>query len=475
MNDDQEKIHIGTDIATGLPVWLPLALFCRHCHIRGMTGARKTVWMTYIMLQIISLGYPVLTVDYGGDLFCFNAVRRLIDSLKSKPPFRFLSTPHDDAWHCFEPLQACWPLSREKAVQIANYLMASLSLDYGEGWAKAYFSKINYAVFLREVVQFVERGVLTPALREFAEAVAAARKTNLRDEAEARLTLEQLLPYQQLSYVDDPDRRIEALAAIKESAVTYGFLPSLLEPPARAIGAMLLWSYVMAAMTLRQTGKPFKQVFVFIDEFAAVAAAKAFSDLLSLARKYKISLVLVNQSSSQLVSRDRDLRHLVFENTAVRLYLTSLGDDIDVLRGCSLDVLKPGPGGMTIQGLSQTTQFREVFEPELTRNDVLMTSHLDGEGYLMYTSRGHIEPIRVRFEPCLFKDIFTPEAHSELSGIPIPKRAEPLASDSDAKQLTARSERGRLRPPKDDESRRREEVLTRLLEAKKAAERWEDK
>jgi hypothetical protein len=178
-----------------------------------------------------------------------------------------------------------------------------------------------------------------------------------------------------------------------------------------------------------------------------------------------LALVLVNQSSSQLVSRDRDLRHTVFENTALRLYLTSLGDDIDHLRDQSRDVPKDRRG-VSLNQLSQTTQIREIFEPALERNDIIDASAMNGEAHLVLNSgEGHTEPIRVRFDPIFFTDVFTPEGYERLSITPLPARSEPPGGGS---------RRGRRRnPPRGEQTRRREHALRKLLEAKKAAERWD--
>jgi hypothetical protein len=254
-------------------------------HIRGMTGALKSVWMCYLAVQIIYLtGSPALIIDYGGDQFVANAIKQLVAS--QRRVFRFLSTQENHASCSFEPLQSCVPLTMHSAVKVANFLVSSLSLDYGEGWGKSYFSKHNYSLLLRVVLDFIRAGKLSPRFRELAARIARlARPKRMSDIPEAQLSAEQLLPYEQLSSGDSPEDDIRVRQAIENGQIVYGFLPALLEPPARAIGALLLWSYVMEARLLMQAGRRFNTIYVFVDEFAAVAAAKAFADLLAEARR----------------------------------------------------------------------------------------------------------------------------------------------------------------------------------------------
>jgi hypothetical protein len=238
--------------------------------------------------------------------------------------------------------------------------------------------------------------------------------------SEAQLAAESLVSYAQLEEAQDPDRRIVARRAIEEGETIYGFFPTLLEPPTRMIGALLVWSFVLDAMRRTYAGLPPKRVIILIEEFASVAAAKAFSDLLTLARKYHIALILLNQTSAQLMSRERDMRPVVLDNTALKVWFTPLGDDIDLLRSLSRDVTKSRGKTTSSRGLSGSVSLGEVYEPMLERNDALDTTFRGLEAFVIANDfSGHREPIRMRFIP----DV-TREEHARLSNTPLPKRPE---------------------------------------------------
>lgn len=418
----EPKISLGVHAATGRPIEVPVSLLGRHAHIMGMTGASKSLSATSIACQLIQKvpGACVAVPDFGGDQYEFHRIR--LAALGVGKRFRFLSTNPADDWDTFEPLRAVTPLTWAGIPRAASYCVSSLSLDHAEGFGKSYFSRMNYAVFVRTFTELVTEGFVTPTLRDLAERIShAARRTRLSDLSEAQLAAEQVLPYEQLSAASDPDRHIDVARCLEDGEVVYGFLPTLMEPPARMIGALLVWSFVLEAMRRSYAGLPPRQVFILIDEFASVAAAKAFADLLTLARKYHIALILLNQTSTQLVSRDRDLRPIVFDNTALKIWFTPLGDDIDLLRGLSRDVTKPRGKTVSSRGLAGSVSLSEVYEPDLERNDVLGTAFTGLEAFVIANEfRGHQEPQRLRFVPEVSR-----EEHARLSNTPLPKRQGP--------------------------------------------------
>ena len=48
---ENESIHFGENLNTGEPEFVPLPLFRQHTLIKGMTGAMKGVFTTYIVLS----------------------------------------------------------------------------------------------------------------------------------------------------------------------------------------------------------------------------------------------------------------------------------------------------------------------------------------------------------------------------------------------------------------------------------------
>jgi hypothetical protein len=109
---NEAEIHIGSEVGSNRPIAVPLSLFAQHCIIRGMTGAMKSVFVTYIALQIIEKTRAcVIFVDFGGDRFAFHALKKA--AVRTGRAFRFLSTSPTDAWDTFNPMHLFSPLPDE--------------------------------------------------------------------------------------------------------------------------------------------------------------------------------------------------------------------------------------------------------------------------------------------------------------------------------------------------------------------------
>jgi hypothetical protein len=469
------EIHVGTDVQTGEPLYVPLSLFKQHCLIRGMTGAMKSVWALYLVLQIIrARNASVVYIDFGGDKFVFHGLRLTAET--HKRVFRFMSTSSDDAWHTFNPLHVVTPLTETNRIRAINYLVTALALHPGEGFGKEYFGDIAVMTTHDLVSLCRDQGVLSPKIRDLAARVdAVARRYRRSDVAQVAMVLRQLALYLQLDQNQDDCKSILMPRALEEREIISAILPGILEPMAIRIGSFLCWAAVLSAMERVERGLPPRELYLVIDEFAVVAQSRAFESLLTLCRKFHVRLILLHQSTNQLRgdSRSTDLRPIVADNTALKLFLTSQGDDIESLRDLSRDVIKTRTGA-TLQGLRGSTQIRQIVEPELERNSILDASGIPGQGYLhiAQSPAGHQEPIRIRFDPIHFREIFTPERHAELANTPLPKRTAPLPAPK--KRPPERSKRRETPPEKDAAWKRRNEALTRLLEAIREGERYED-
>jgi DNA helicase HerA-like ATPase len=468
----EPMIKLGVTVPGNRPVELPLSILERHCWIQALSGAGKSLLASSLLVQLLSLASSacVVVADFGGDLYVFNRLSAACQLSSPQRVLRFLSTAADDDWHSFEPLQSVVPLTRAGIPRAASYCVSSMSLDHAEGFGKAYYSKQNYAVFLRGFGEFVDEGVLYPTFSELCERIRGqAQRTRLSDIAEAHLSAEQLLGYPMLADDPAPNRRIDVARALEDAEVLYGFFPVLHEPPVRSLGAMLVWSLVFEAMRRTYAGLPPRRIYLVIDEFAAVSSAKAFADLLTLARKYGISLILISQSSSQLSSRDRELFPVIADNTAVKIWMTPTSpDDIEFLQSLSPDVLKEVGKSTSASNFTPSASVQKRWEPELSKNDSLATAFTGQEFFLIYNDwKGHHPPIRCRFIPEV-----TREEHARLSNTPLPKRPQPQPRSSGGNAAPNKAQAGPATVPSPGAQRRRA-ALAALLQKLKDREDWE--
>ncbi len=459
-------------MATGEPVFVPLATFKQHCQVRGMTGSLKSVFTTYVLSQIVSnTDACVLFADFGGDLFTFNTLKQIAQSRGKK--FRFLSTAFTDDWDSFDPMKSCTPLSEATLIRATNYLVTSLSLSFGEGFSTGYFSDIAVLTIQDALSHCIDMGLLYPDINQVSEVAEKSSKHYRRnDVAQATMAFRQLANYPQLRNAPgSEDRAICFERAIENGEVIIGHLPGLLQPTSVKIGALMFWSLILAAIDRAEAGLPKKDVFLVVEECSVIARAPSFEKALTLGRKFGVRLVLVHQTSEQLRGggHSADMRPIVSDNTAIKLLLTSTTrDDEDQLRGFSEDIERLRDGGKSYSGLNASTQIRGVYEPRLERNEILHTSAITGEGFLVYRAGDkHREPIRIKFDPIYFHEFFTPEAHAALSSIPLPKREappEPVPRQSDL------NGKGDISP----ERRARHAQIRAVIEECKKEERWAD-
>lgn len=453
--DPGPGIPIGPALDTGEIIGLSFSQTKRPVHIQAGTGDGKTLLQSHLVERFIAkTDAAVLYVDFGEDQAAANYVRDA--AKKHGRTFRLLSTVPEHASSTFNAFKPVWPLRKETAVLATNYLATSLSLDHGEG-IKAFWGKVNNITLLRSMNALIDAGVTHPDFRILATQLdKTARGVRKQDAVEALLQIEQLAPYDILC-AGDPENEIDYDRVLENREVVYLLLGTLLNPPARSIGALAVWAAMLAAIKRKRQGLPHRRFVLNIDEYASVAAAKAFSDLVTLSRKFFVSLILANQSTQQL--RQSDTEQVVFDNAPTKFWMSPLGYDIETIRGLSKEVWKKRKG-KTTHGLSVANQVSEYKDPKTERNDVLGAAFSPLEGYAIKLGEGYQEPTRFRFEPP-----WTIEQWTELENRPLPMR----------KELEAQSRHVQPQihlPANTKEQRRRRAVLRRILEEKKEMESW---
>ena len=293
----RNSIHFGTDVATGKPVFVPLDVFKQHMVIRGKTGALKSVYMTYLMSSVIEqTDSAIIFVDYGGDLFTHNVIKRQAE--KNGRTFRLFSTGFQNDWDSFDPLRACLPLSKETLVRAASYLVTALSLHHGEGFSTSYFGDISMLTMQDTLNHCIDSENLRPSIKDFAEVTERTSKAYRKsDVAQAEMALRQLAPYPQLQRGEAPSREIRMDRAIESGEIIYGYLPGVMEPTSTKLGAFLAWSAILAAIDRVEAGLPKKDVYVVLEECSVIARSPSFAKALVLGRKYGVRLIMLHQLS----------------------------------------------------------------------------------------------------------------------------------------------------------------------------------
>ncbi len=184
---------------------------------------------------------------------------------------------------------------------------------------------------------------------------------------------------------------------------------------ARLVAGLLLYSVIAVAQERSTLGEATRRTTVIVDEFQDLVS-KSFGDVMAQCRSW-MSLILANQSTSQLENRDLSLADFVFENTTVKQYFSSVGKrDVELLQSLSKDKIK-SLGGASVQGLSTSVSFRDTVTTELERDDILDVTATFGRSFVVLNDgTGHREPDVIQ----------QTHTYTDLSTTPMPRKVSPV-------------------------------------------------
>src|SRR5206468_1879984 len=126
-------------------------------------------------------------------------------------------------------------------------------------------------------------------------------------------------------------------------------------------------------------------------------AGRSFAALLAQSGKFGLTLIMANQTTSQLENRDTSLAQVVFDNTHVKQYFTvTTEEDIRQLQLLSKERKVLIEGWSSGPDPSRTVTAHAVLLPRLRHNRILETSSRFGHSFLVLDDGdGHHEPIRI--------------------------------------------------------------------------------
>jgi hypothetical protein len=451
-----DEITLGVVARTGEPFTFPRSLL-GHMHVRGMSGVGKSS-LTLIDLISQLVGFPVFVIDLGGDQNLFHNAKRLADEARKK--FRFLTLDPKLASINFPPFQTLTGLPLH-VTEISQRLIRAFNLDYGA----AVYGATYFASQALDAMLSIAKAVFSANPDATLEDVdrhlnRAENKKAFKDAESIRMNVRFCLQYPQLTAAKDPEGNLLVERAIEQAEVGYFFCPTLDDPiVAPLVGGMALSTIIHIASERAKLGRPRTPIYVVIDEFAEIVG-RSLGVLLAQGRKYGLRFILANQSTSQLETKDVSLAHALFENTTVKQYFTSLGDDVEVLQSLSKDKIRT-LGGSTVRKLQTSVSFREEVVTALERDQVIDVSATFGQSLVVVNDgKGHKEPIVVQQR----------HRHPDLSEVPMPPRSS-LAGDN-ASSPSANTERI-TDLKRDGNFELREKRLSELLAKKRAEEHWE--
>jgi len=322
---EREHFFMGASVVGDYPVLLHGDILDQHYHMVGDTGCSKTsLGIAPLATQIIARGdSTVLMIDLKGDKALFETCR-LEAQRTRRLPFRWLNNEVGKSTFAFNPLLQSHNrmLSPE---QLTQEILQGLSLDYGVGYGKGYYTSMNETVLKNlfrhcPIRSFAE---LSPYLEDktFYKTIG-----NLDDWKEARhlaalvnrLAAVEAINVAPGTFPHDPhvlEQAIDARSLFDEPQVAYLWLRSPQEPTgAPTIARLFLWALFTAAS---HGGDAKHRVYIFIDEFQQIIS-EGMKLIFEQFRDLGATVIAAHQTVGQLQRQGTDLGETIESCTAVK-------------------------------------------------------------------------------------------------------------------------------------------------------------
>lgn len=324
--DALEKKHylLGFSIFGDYPVLLHQDILNQHYHMTGDTGASKTtLGMIPLATQMIARSdSTVVIIDLKGDMSLFETVRKEAESAKAE--FRWFSSEPGKTSFIFNPfLQS--HLSLLTPEQRTESLLQAMSLDYGTGYGRSYFTAMNEVV-LKNLLRAYNIRSFKDLEGYLADPASYKDLGERKDFEQARHLaaivnrLAGMFPLNQgISNAADQQeaqhRAMDAMDVLHRPQVIYFYLSSPQEPiGAPSVAKLFLWALFSAAAR-----KPPREnrVYVFVDEFQQIIT-DSVKLVFEQIRGQGVTMVVAHQTAGQLHRQGSDLSETVESCTAVK-------------------------------------------------------------------------------------------------------------------------------------------------------------
>lgn len=317
----------------------------RHMYIIGKTGMGKTTMMENMMLHDIYSGHGVGIVDPHGDsaekIINYIPPKRINDVIYFNPAdldhpigFNILEVKDDKQKHLVASglmgvFKKLWPdVWSARMEYILNNTLLAL-LDYPGSTLLGINRLLSDKFYRRRVVEKVK----DPVVKAFWEQEFASYSEKFATEAVAAIQ-NKIGQFLSASVIRNMVAQVTSTINIREIMDNKKILIMNLskgrigEDNSRLLGGMLITKIQLAAMERVDTKEADREdFFLYVDEFQNFATP-SFANILSEARKYRLSLILAHQYIKQL---DEVVGDAVFGNVGTIVTFRVGGPDSEPL------------------------------------------------------------------------------------------------------------------------------------------------
>lgn len=466
---EKEAIFAGHAASDHSPVIYDRSLTCQHVHILGKTGSNKTsMALAPLIEQYISFGdASVIVLDLKGDspelyYAAEAAVANYRNAHNVELLMKYFALENGAHTQAFNPmLTKGW--TQLSILERSDILATCCGLAYGFDYARSFFTSANSAVF-RETNLANPNALSFRQLHTDVERLLEKNDGRLHpEERRAGIHVSEVIgrlaAYEELNAIpgsiyDDAviENRIELTEYFERPGVAYFKLPSTTSSiGAPSVARLILWFLIIA----KKATKGKTKIHVIIDEAQRVASDN-IDQMLQMARSHDISLVLCNQSMSDLKANSEKLFSAVDGNVGIRQWFTvSSSDDlrnVEHLMGTyeKIEVTESRNARDT------TRTYRKVSVPRATVNDLhAISEHPNlsilqiggqGKGYARYRGVPFVVHSSYHISEKEFNDRKNKPWPTNLEGMMIAKDEFPTTNRSTIAPIQTRPQRRRGHP-----------------------------
>lgn len=317
----------------------------RHMYIIGKTGMGKTTMMENMVLHDIYAGHGVGVVDPHGDfaekIINYIPPKRINDVVYFNPAdidypigFNILEVGSEDQKHLVAAglmgiFKKIWPdVWSSRMEYILNNTILAL-LDY----PGTTLLGINRLLADKDYRRKVVNNLKDPVVKAFWQNEFASYNDRYAQEAVAPIQ-NKIGQFLSASVIRNMVAQVKSTINVREIMDSQKiFIMNLSkgrigEDNSRLLGGMLITELQLAAMARVDTAeRDRKDFFLYVDEFQNFATP-SFANILSEARKYRLSLIMAHQYVAQL---DEVVADAVFGNVGTMVTFRVGGADAEVL------------------------------------------------------------------------------------------------------------------------------------------------
>lgn len=375
---ERDSILLGTCQVDGSPILLPRSALREHVHFLGSTGSGKTaLGLGPLVSQLMDFDdCSVIVIDLkGDDSFLFEELSQG-QKKRGTGELKYFTPERDRGSYAFNLFkQPMW--ERLSVVEKTDLLTTGLGLFYGTDYGRKYYSDSNFALIeaaIRECPDFDSfaklRGIISSDL--------GLRKEILRDSSNSRMIIERLCRLNVLNVESTfcPQRDLDLESLFVTPQAWFLSMPTSVGSTMNADIARLISFSMLAAA--KYAPKPRRQVYLVIDEFQRMLSSN-LEIVLQLARSHDISVILANQSISDLNMVGTNLVSAVTNNTRIRQYFAATGqEDIETVMRTSGEYLvqdfRASSAGYFFGAFVNNLTLSNVPSPRIRVNDILAAS-----------------------------------------------------------------------------------------------------